>query len=196
MPRLSPDADLDLGPVRIACRHHPARTPAEPGASAWLAAALGLPVDALGLARDGRGRPQLGMPAFDCNWSHGGCWLLVALGRGVRVGIDVEPLRPRPRALELARRYFHADEAEALAALPADARALAFLRLWCAKEAVLKAHGHGLSFGLHRLRFAAAADGLRLEEMDPVLGAVADWRLRELELPDGAVGAVAWRGAG
>ena len=35
-----------------------------------------------------------------------------------------------------------------------------FFRLWCAKEAVLKAHGHGISFGLHKQRFAPDGAGL------------------------------------
>ena len=64
-----------------------------------------------------------------------------------------------------------------LAALPDIARDDAFLRLWCAKEAVLKAHGHGLSFGLHRLAFDATATTPRLLRCDPALGATSDWRL-------------------
>ena len=54
----------------------------------------------------------------------------------------------------------------------------AFTRLWCAKEAVLKAHGRGLSFGLEKLQFALDGDGPpRLVACDPALGAPADWRL-------------------
>src|SRR3546814_6405959 len=58
-------------------------------------------------------------------------------------GIDLERQRPRARALEIAERYFSADEAAALAALPAADRSVAFLELWTAKEAVLKALGRG-----------------------------------------------------
>ena len=36
--------------------------------------------------------------------------LLVAVGLGIRVGVDLEYLRPRPRALPLARRFFTAQE--------------------------------------------------------------------------------------
>ena len=74
----------------------------------------------------------------------------------------------------------------------------AFLRLWCAKEAVLKAHGHGVSFGLHRLRFGEEGHGyqhgnLRLVECDPELGEPAQWQLRELQPAPGYLGALAWR---
>src|SRR3546814_6516543 len=65
-----------------------------------------------------------------------------------RSGADLELLRPRPRALALAERFFVRSETGALLALPAEAREAAFVRLWCAKEAVLKAHGRGLAFGL------------------------------------------------
>lgn len=165
-------------------------------AQAWLAAQLGEVDGPVTLQRDARGRPRLCTPraCHDCNWSHSGEGLLVALGEHVAVGVDMEWLRPRPRALALAARYFTPDEHDWLAAqATADARDHAFLRLWCAKEAVLKAHGHGLSFGLHRLRFEDTAAGLALRDCDPALGDPLDWRLRELVPAPGYVGALAWR---
>ena len=93
-------------------------------------------------------------------------------------------------ALRIARRYFADDEVAALAALADVARDDAFLRLWCAKEAVLKAHGHGLAFGLHRLAFDATATAPRLLRCDPALGAASDWRLHARD-GDGHVAVVA-----
>ena len=176
--------------------------PRQPGvapqaqAQAWLQAQLADEGGPVTLQRDARGRPQLCTPraCHDCNWSHSGEGLLVALGEHVAVGVDMEWLRPRPRALAVAARYFTPGEHDWLAAqATADARDHAFLRLWCAKEAVLKAHGHGLSFGLHRLRFEDTAAGLALRACDPALGRVEDWRLRELVPAPGYVGALAWR---
>ena len=66
------------------------------------------------------------------------------------------------QARALARRFFHPAEADALDDGPEAQAQAGFLRLWCAKEALLKAHGHGLAFGLDRLRFGFEADGLRL----------------------------------
>lgn len=148
------------------------------------------------LARDARGRPQLWAPfaRHDCNWSHSGDGLLVALGEGMQVGIDLERHRPRPRALALAQRFFTAAEAQWLAGHDTpDALDLAFQRLWCAKEAVLKAHGHGLSFGLDRLCFEQHDEGLRLLCCDPALGLAREWSLQELVPAPGYVGALAWR---
>lgn len=86
---------------------------------------------------------------------------------GVPVGIDVEGLaRPRDH-LALAEAVHGTAQRERLAALPGDARALAFLQLWTLKEAWLKARGQGLDFALMRSLAFEAAD-----QVDP-LGDVA-----------------------
>ena len=168
---------------------------AEPFARQWLGERLDCAPEAVPLQRDGHGRPQLvaAYRHWDCNWSHSGEGLLVALGQRMQVGIDLEWVRPRLRALELARRFFTAAEAEWLAERDESERSGAFVRLWCAKEAVLKAHGQGLSFGLHKLAFQITAQGLRLAACDPELGHPSHWTLRELEPAAGYVGALAWR---
>lgn len=186
----------DRRPVRHVWRPHRPPLRAEDEARPWLAAELGLPPPALALDRDARNRPRLhgACAGWDCNWSHSGEHLLIALGQGVDVGIDVERLRPRPRALELARRFFDPREAEALGRHPAGvARDLAFARLWCLKEAVLKAHGHGLSFGLHRAVFDADTLAATPLWLDPALGPAEAWQVRTLAAPDGYVAALAWR---
>ena len=171
---------------------------AETRVRAWLAEAWQLPAADLVMTRDAHGRPHLdaGQHHADLNWSHSGALLLAAWAEGgVRVGVDVELLRPRPRAMALAERFFHPDETAWLQALPNDtARELAFTRLWCAKEAVLKAHGRGLSFGLEKLRFTLDADGTpTLAACDAGLGAPTDWRLRTWVPADGYWATLAWR---
>jgi 4'-phosphopantetheinyl transferase len=174
--------------------YHPGE-PAEPAVRAWLGDWLAIPPEAVVLSRDGRGRPRLDHAALDVNWSHSGDGLLAACGPGLRVGVDLERQHPRPRALDLARRFFAPPEQAWLAAQSDAARETAFLRLWCAKEAVLKAHGHGLSFGLHRLVFAEVDGALHLVETDPALGDAADWTLREFVPHAGYRAALAWRAA-
>ncbi|MGY3266535.1 4'-phosphopantetheinyl transferase [Lysobacter sp. HA35] len=181
-----------FGPVRVVALPHPAGVPAEVLVRGWLGDELGMAEDAIGFDRGEHGRPLLRLAGLDCNWSHSGTTLAVALGEGVRVGIDIETPKPRPRALELARRYFHADEARALEALADRDREAAFLRLWCAKEAVLKAQGRGLAFGLDRLRFEGLERAPRLVVADPELGSVSSWSIEPLEMP-GLVGTLAWR---
>jgi len=163
---------------------------------ALLAAYLGIEAARLSVVGDAFGRPVLGpahAQAFGFNWSHSGSHALVALGRHVAPGIDVELQRARPRALEIARRFFTTAEADALAALPADQRSAAFLDLWTAKEAVLKALGRGLAFGLHRLSITRTDAGLMLCQLEQ--DDVDAWQLRSLSLDTSLVAALAWRGA-
>ena len=184
-----------LSPPRWAWHPHRAGVAAETVARAWLAEQLDCPPEQLPLSRDDFGRPRLNasLAACDTSWSHSGEGLLVALGRDMDVGIDLERLRPRPRALAVAERYFTADELTWLHAQAADIRDTAFLRLWCAKEAVLKAHGRGLVFGLDKLAFAPRDGALALVACDSALGAPADWRLREFIPQSGYRAALAWR---
>lgn len=167
---------------------------AEPVARQWLAERLGCDPDALRMRRSPHGRPLLEAPAgLDCNWSHSGGRLAIALGRAMQVGIDIERERPRPRALELARRFFTAAEADWLAAAGGEDPGGDFLRLWCAKEAVLKAHGRGLAFGLENLEFRDSPAGLQLARCDPALGSPGEWRVLGLVPAPGYLGALAWR---
>ncbi len=192
----APSDSCRHGPLRWTWVAHGHGQPSDPVARDWLAAQLAVAPTALNLGREPRGRPRLGPPqaAFDCSWSHSGDGLLIALGEGVQLGVDCERLRARPRALELARRFFTAVEHAWLATFAdGSPRDRAFLRLWCAKEAVLKAHGHGLAFGLEKLRFADQAGGLALVECDPGLGAATDWSLHEFEPAPGYIATLAWR---
>lgn len=185
------------GPVRVAVLAHPAGVPAESIARDWIAAVVACAPAAVTFERGRHGRPSLqldGAPtALDCNWSHSGDGLLVAVGDGMRVGVDLEWIRPRPRALALAERFFAPQELQWLRAQPAAELEVQFLRLWCAKEAVLKAHGQGLSFGLHRLVFTDIDGALALHHCDAALGPASAWHVRELAPAPGYLGALAWR---
>lgn len=153
------------------------------------------PTRMVSLHRDQHGRPRLDPPScgLDISWSHSGEGLLIALGRGVQLGIDLERLRPRPRALQLAQRFFTAAEADWLASHDDSERMPAFIRLWCAKEAVLKAHGRGLAFGLHKLEFGEHDGRLFLIACDCALGRPDEWQLREWTPQTGYHAALAWR---
>jgi 4'-phosphopantetheinyl transferase len=159
-----------------------------------LARYVGRTAEEIRLVAGEHGRPRLAdEPAatLDFNWSHCADHAAVALARGLAPGIDIERLDERANALRLAQRYFHPAEIAALAALPAQARSRAFLELWTAKEALLKALGRGLAFGLHRLQVSGgpAPRLLALEGDDP-----AAWQLHRPSLDGVHVAALAWRG--
>lgn len=182
-------------PVRVWMLPHTPGTRGEPQARELLADALGTTPQALPLTRDERGRPWLigALDHYGTGWSHSGGHLLVALGKGARLGVDLEQQRPRRQMREVIRRFFHPAEIAWLDALaPADCEHW-FFRVWCAKEALLKAHGHGISFGLHKLRFAPDADGaLVLVWCDPGLGEARHWHLHEWQATADFRAALAW----
>ena len=181
------------GAPRWTWRDHRRGERAEPLVRAWLAEVLGMAGDAVPLARDARGRPRLAgeLARLDVSWSHSGDGLLIALGEGVDVGVDLERARPRPRALELAARFFHPAEHAWLRALPEPERNEGFLRLWCAKEAVLKAHGRGIAFGLDKFGLADLEGALGMAHAHDALG--GPWSVHEWAPRPGYRAALAWR---
>lgn len=149
------------------------------------------------ILRGEHGKPfvaETGFPHF--NLSHSGCCVVFAFARDQEIGVDVEMISRRHSSLELARRFYAAEEAAALGALAEGEREAAFMRLWTGKEAVLKALGQGLSFGLHRVRFAIEPDSpeMALQDIAPEAGRRQDWQLKRFEPAPGHAGALAWRG--
>lgn len=202
MPEISSAAEYppsspawQFGRFRVWLRPHAPRTRGEPSARQVLAEALAQPADGLPIRRDARGKPHFDAPFSDqaISWSHSGEVLLVALGPARDLGVDVERHRERPRMMEIAQRFFHPSELDWLRAQDDSARTGAFVRLWCAKEALLKAHGHGVSFGLEKLVFGEREGDLQLIDCDPALGSPAEWQLHEWEPLPGHRGALAWR---
>lgn len=170
---------------------------------ALLAAYLGVPAASIALDEDARGKPRLAhgvagrdtLQHLEFNWSHSGDFALVALAREQGLGVDIERLGKNLRSLEIARRFFDPVEADSLASLDPGTRDHAFMGLWCAKEAVLKAVGEGLSFGLARLAFTWQAGAeWTLARVDPALGRTIDWQLVGFKAAPGYHGALAWRG--
>jgi 4'-phosphopantetheinyl transferase len=149
------------------------------------------------IERTERGKPFApDLPNLDFNLSHARDRVALAFARGQPLGIDIEHADRRLKVDELARRFFAAGEADALAALPAGRRDAAFLRLWTSKEAILKALGAGLSFGLDRVAFALDADGAptALSSLADEAGAADEWRLVRIDPAADTFGALAWRG--
>lgn len=141
------------------------------------------------------GRPSLAQQqdsTLDFNWSHSASQAVIAIGRQVSLGVDVERRHDRPSAMALATRYFAKSEIAALARLSGTARSAAFLELWTAKEAVLKATGRGLAFGLDQLTIDCAPSPLALKRLGD--DNVAEWQLQRLSLHTDYVAALAWRG--
>jgi 4'-phosphopantetheinyl transferase len=92
-------------------------------------------------------KPYLACPKanrLNFNLSHGDGHVAVAIAFGARIGVDIEALRFRPRSHAVARRHFTVAEVAALCNLTPEQQQKAFVALWTAKEAILKARGDGL----------------------------------------------------
>jgi phosphopantetheinyl transferase/acyl carrier protein len=110
-------------------------------------------------------------PSISIAHSHGTAVALAVLDPEAQVGIDVESMTGRREDFEAIA--FSPDERCLLAALPLDLRREWALRMWCAKEAVGKALGRGLSAGLrafHILRIDPAGGEIEVELRDSALG--------------------------
>jgi len=150
------------------------------------------------IARTGRGKPYApALAGLDFNLSHARDHALIAIARGQPLGVDLERIDRTLDAHELARRFFSKREADALGAVPDAQRGTAFLRLWTCKEAVLKALGAGISFGLDRVAFDLDATGAptAIADVAPEAGEAAGWQVSLLEPAAGFLGALAWHGA-
>ena len=145
------------------------------------------------------GKPYVAAAEFPhFNVSHSGHHVAFAFCHEQELGVDIErvSLRRSHSALVLARRFFATEETAALAQLNDAACERAFLHLWTCKEALLKALGHGLSFGLDRLRFALGGDGepKSLLSIADAAGNPADWQIHRFDAGSEHVGSLAWRG--
>jgi 4'-phosphopantetheinyl transferase len=115
------------------------------------------PPAAVAIVTGPHGKPRCaGAPGF--NLSHSGELILLAFHSVGEVGVDVERARPDLDWRPIAERVFPPARTAALAGLPSEAQAGAFLRAWCRLEARLKARGVGLA-GLEQLRQADLPSG-------------------------------------
>lgn len=103
----------------------------------------------IAIDRDHRGKPMLrGTPTAGCSVSHRDDLMLIGAVRNQAVGVDLEPILEQTPMIEIADTLFASSEAVFLRMLPDRQRSLGFYALWCAKEAVLKAYGHGIARGM------------------------------------------------
>ena len=90
---------------------------------------------------------------MDFNLSHSRGRIVLLVGRNRLFGIDVEETGRVRKSIDIADRFFSRKEAQALSALPDDAKPLRFIEYWTLKEAYIKARGMGLRLPLDQFSF-------------------------------------------
>ncbi len=118
-----------------------------------LAAYLGVGAQTVAFRYAPNGKPGIDGP-WEFNVSHSGDLMLIAVTRGIPVGVDVEADRHEAYPERMARDCLSAAEHRAYADLPAADRTAAFTRAWTCKEAYVKAEGNGLHRPLRDVEIA------------------------------------------
>jgi 4'-phosphopantetheinyl transferase len=147
------------------------------------------------IAKEAKGKPVLGdrhgASAFSFNLAHSADRALLGVSRNRRIGVDLERENEGVGETEIARRFFSASEQAAIAAQRPDQRRAGFYRHWVAKEAVVKAHGGGMTVPLQRFDVVFAdAHSAHVRSLDPDMPGAA-WIVRMLNVGGGWYGAAA-----
>lgn len=111
------------------------------------------------------------------NLSHTSKQVVCAVTRHCDVGVDVENTERKNQILDIADRYFSAQEVSDLFALPTEKQPDRFFDYWTLKEAYMKARGEGISLGLGNFSFVLdnTAD-IKISVNDAIEDQPDDWR--------------------
>src|SRR5688500_6044847 len=111
------------------------------------------------------GKPTLSKPndiGLQFNTTHSGSLVIIAVTAHRDVGVDVEQVRPIPRALAVAKRCYSSEEYARLLPLAGEERDQTFLSTWVKREGTAKARGDSVWRGLASWR-SGAMEHLRRE---------------------------------
>lgn len=148
----------------------------------------------LRIDRDRDGKPRIaGHRGAHVSLAHSGAFAAVALSTAGPVGVDVELPQATPAPAGLARTILSEPEHDRWLTLddPAAA-ALALVRSWTHKEAVLKALGSGLAGDVRAVSTRPGPHGTpELESLPPGAGRPPEWTLADLSEAYGVPVAVA-----
>ena len=157
---------------------------------------LHLPPAKIQIAYGSKGKPTLAEPELATfNVSHSGGLAVFGFAANCEIGVDVEEIRPLADMLDIAQRFFCPAETAELISLPAKQRERAFFRCWTRKEAYIKAVGEGLSAPLDGFQVTLRpGEPANIIHLAGDANAARTWRLCDLELSAGYVGALAYQG--
>jgi 4'-phosphopantetheinyl transferase len=158
-----------------------------------LGEATDVPADEIAFAEGLYGKPSIsGASGPHFNVSHSGCWALIGFSDSRDIGVDIEFMRAAGDELDLARSYFSAAEYRSLEGLANGILVSSFYKIWTCKEAVLKAHGVGISEHLKDFSVELTGDGYVIHpEPNCFSSSLASTSVQPVEVPEGYAGCYA-----
>ncbi|MER6335005.1 4'-phosphopantetheinyl transferase superfamily protein [Streptomyces sp. NPDC001034] len=144
-----------------------------------------------GCGRTDHGRPYISRPRtrWEFSLSRSGPYWVCAATDGVRVGVDLEQVRP----MDLSSRapsILSSGERRHLDGVPVEFRAAEFIRCWTRKEAVVKASGIGIEAALGDIDVRPGQTRARVIHKAP--GCAFDtWSVTDLRTHPGLYAAIA-----
>jgi 4'-phosphopantetheinyl transferase len=166
-----------------------------------LGAMLDKPPPSLRFRRGSEGKPELdlgeGGNGLCFNVSHSREQVAIVVARDLEVGVDIEWMRPGREFDRLAVRVFSERERVDYSSQSDERRPEAFYRLWCAKEAVSKAWGLGMTVDPREYDVVERRPGrLELADVRSTRVPPGEWRVGSLRAPEGYAAAVAFAARG
>ncbi len=158
-----------------------------------LSEATGAPAGKIAFAEGPYGKPCLiGTRGPHFNVSHSGCWALIGFSDSRDIGVDIEFMRAAGGELDLARSFFSTAEYRSLEGLANGTLLRSFYKIWTCKEAVLKAHGAGITKYLKDFSVELTGYGYAIHpEPDCFSSSLASVAVHPVEVPEGYAGCYA-----
>jgi 4'-phosphopantetheinyl transferase len=151
---------------------------------------------AISIRVEASGKPTLeAATGIHFNISHTVDIALIAVSRGLRVGIDIERVRKVQEMKGILNDFFSEQEQRQVASCSAEERTQTFFRLWTRREATAKAIGLGIFDSFTRFSlppFDFTPTGFRLELSQPgqESSSLERWWVLDLSPAPGCVGAL------
>ena len=124
-----------------------------------LADQLGLPAYKIHFNYNEFGKPYLSNSKMaDFNYSHSGSYVMLAISPEHPIGCDIEQIDRTVDVANICEQFFSPAEVRAFKAYPPQEQHQIFFNLWSRKEAFIKAHGVGLSYGLNNFSVNEGSD--------------------------------------
>jgi 4'-phosphopantetheinyl transferase len=138
--------------------------------------------------------PRLRPRDIELNVSHSGRWALIALAEGRQLGVDIQEIDAPVDSDLIARRFFSAQENEAIRAFAEGMKTAAFYACWTRKEAAVKALGESITRLSREVVVSADPRGPARILQLPAGGTGRGWHLHDLPVEQGYAAALCYRG--